>query len=180
MKKIITTILLSTLLMVGYSQNTKSKLISAIVDEFTDEVSYFSNGAIFYADYGDMKTEGMVMEFFLESSYGKLSSGTIYLKISGPKDCIGEGSTLIVIFENGKKTTLINWKDFNCEGINYFSLSGKEYLFKYNKIKAIKYVNKRTYKSMVVKNNINASNNSSIMNLLLEIDKINKGVLTVK
>lgn len=188
MKKTITTILLLTLLMVTYSQNTdsiteskvtESKLISKSVDEFTDKVSYSTRGMVFYADGGDMKTEGMVMEVFLKNKKGKLNSGTVYLKAAGMKGCIDEGSTLIVMFENGEKTTLTNWNDFNCKGINYFSLSGKEDLFKNNKIKALKYTNKRTYESMVIKNNITDDNKTHLMNLLLEIDKINSGKLTV-
>lgn len=188
MKKTITTILLSTLLMVSYSQSTdtiiepvitESELISKSVDEFTDKVSYYTKGVVFYADGGDMKTEGMIMEVFLRNKKGKLNPGTVYLKAAGMKGCTGEGSTLIVMFENGEKTTLTNWKDFNCKGVNYFSIVGKENLFKNNKIKALKYTNKRTYESMVVKNNITDDNKAHLMNLLLEIDKINSGELTV-
>jgi len=188
MKKTITAIILLAMYMTSYSQITdtvteskvtESKLIFKTVDEFTDEVDYTTTGIVFYADGGDMKTEGMVMELFLKNKNGKLSIGTVYLKAAGMKGCTDEGSTMIVMFENGEKTTLINWNSFSCKGVNYFSLSGKEDLFKNNKIKALKYTNKRTYESMVIKNNMTDANKTHLMNLLLEIDKINKGELTV-
>lgn len=185
MKKIITAILLSAICMTGYSQDTdtiteskviESKIVSKSVDEFTDKVTYYSKGIVLYKDGGDMRTQGMIVEAFLKNKNGKLEIGTIYLKVAGMKGCVDKGSTLIVMFENGEKTTLTNWNSFNCKGVNYFSLVGKNDLFKNNKIKAIKYTNKRTYESMVVKNNMNGS---YIMDLFLELDKINRGELTV-
>lgn len=196
MKRTITTILLSTLLIVSYSQSTdsitnttvdtitepiiiESKLISKSVDEFTDEVDYFVEGMVFYADGGDLKTKGMIMQLFLKSKNEKLKAGTMYFKVAGMTGCIDKGSTLIVMFENGTKTTLTNFNSFSCKGVNYFSIAGKEDLFKNNKIKAFKYTNKRTYESMVVKNNMTDGNKTHLMNILLEIDKINSGEVTV-
>ena len=101
------------------------------------------------------------------------------MKFLGIKGCVDEGSTLDIIFENGEKTQLVNWKKFNCEGKNYFSLVGKEDLFKSSKIKGIKYTNKRNYDTMIVKTNMNEKGSSYIMNTLLELDKINNGEVSV-
>ena len=125
MKKTMTTILLSALSIFTYSQETDSitegkitdsEIICKSVDEFTDEVSFYADGKVLYKDGGDMKTEGMVMQLFIDDKNGKLKAGTLYLKAAGMTGCIDEGSTLIIMFENGEKITLVSWKEFNCEG----------------------------------------------------------------
>ena len=189
MKKTITTVttmLISALSIFSYGQDitdsltSDSEIICKTVDEFTDEVSFNITGKIIYADGGDMKTEGMIMDLFLNNKNGKLKAGTLYLKVAGMKGCVDEGSILIVMFENGEKTTLVNWNDFSCKGVNYFTLSNDKLdLFKNNKIKAMKYTNKRSYESMVVKTNLDEGSKSFISNVLLEIDKINNGELNV-
>jgi hypothetical protein len=101
------------------------------------------------------------------------------MKVLGIKGCVDEGSTLDVIFENGEKTQLISWKKFNCDGVNYFEIKGKEDLFKTNKIKGIKFTNKRDYESMIIKENMDENGSSYFMNILLELDKINNGEVSI-
>lgn len=168
----------------GLSQNAEeiveSKLVCKSVDEFTDEVSVRSvKSFILYEDGGDMKSEGLFAMLFLKEKEGKILPSTLYMKFLGIKGCVDEGSTLDVIFENGEKTQLVNWNDFDCEGKNYFSLQDKEDLFKNNKIKAIKYTNKRNFDTMIVKTNMNEKGSSYLMATLLELDKINNGELSV-
>ena len=168
----------------GYSQNegeiVESKLVCKTVDEFTDKVTVSSVGMMLgYEDDGDMKSEGMLGMLFLNEKKGKILPSTFYLKVLGIKGCVEENSTLDVIFENGSKTQLVNWKDFDCEGKNYFSIKGKEELFKNNKIKGVKYTNKRNYDTMIVKKNMDEDTSSYLMNLLVELDKINNGELSV-
>jgi len=183
MKKLL---LLLTLLIgfSSYSQNEgkiiESKLICKTVDEFTDKVSVSTvESVILYEDGGDMKSEGVFGMLFLSEKKGKIEPSSLYMKFLGIKGCVDEGSTLDIIFENGEKTQLVNWKKFNCEGKNYFSLVGKEDLFKSSKIKGIKYTNKRNYDTMIVKTNMNEKGSSYIMNTLLELDKINNGEVSV-
>ena len=168
----------------GYSQNegeiVESKLVCKTVDEFTDKVTVSSVGMMLgYEDDGDMKSEGMIGMLFLNEKNGKILPSTFYLKVLGIEGCVEENSTLDVIFENGEKTQLVNWKDFDCEGKNYFSIKGKEELFKNNKIKGVKYTNKRNYDTMIVKKNMDEDTSSYLMNLLVELDKINNGELSV-
>jgi hypothetical protein len=168
----------------AHSQDSivESELICKTVDEFTDEVSVNSVDAlILYEDGGDMKTEGMSAMGFLREEKGKIVISTFYVQVLGIKGCIDKGSTLDVIFENGKKTQLINYKDFDCNGKNYFAFNPSQLeLFKSSNIKAVKYTNKRNYDSMIVKTNIDSVSGSYLRNLLLEIDKINNGELSVK
>lgn len=168
----------------GYSQNegeiVQSKLVCKNVDEFTDKVTVRSVGGMLgYEDDGNMKSEGMLGMLFLNEEKGKILPSTFYLQVLGIKGCVEENSTLDVIFEDGLKTQLVNWKDFDCEGKNYFSIKGKEELFKNNKIKGVKYTNKRNYDTMIVKKNIDEDNSSYLMNILVELDKINNGELSV-
>lgn len=166
----------------SYSQ-TESTVICKSVDEFSDKVSYDSGSVIMYKDGGDMKSEGMIATVFLRQSSdrkkkGMLEVSTFYLKVLGIEGCVDEGSTLDIIFENGEKTQLVNWNDFDCKGTNYFSLKNKEVLFKSSNVKAIKYTNKRNYDTMIIKENIGEFS-SYIKNVTMELDKINSGNLTI-
>ena len=189
MNKITSAIILLAFYTGAYSQNSDStakkkindsEIICKIVDEFTDEISYSTEGAIAYEDGGDMKSEGMLLRLFLTKKNNMLKAGTLYVKVVGLKGCVDEGSSLIVIFENGEKTKLINWKKFNCKGKNYFTLTKQNIeLFKNSEIKGLKYTNKRDFESMIVKENINSENKSFIKDVLTEIDEINKGDVKV-
>jgi hypothetical protein len=165
-----------------FSQS-ESLIVCKTVDEFTDKVSLDSGSAIVYEDGGDMKSEGMYVSAFLRESTKKKDKGriyvsTFYVQVLGIEGCVDEGATLDIIFENGEKTQLVNWNDFDCKGTNYFRLTGKEDLFKSTNIKAIKYTNKRNYDSMIVKENI-GDLSTYLKNVLIELDKINEGLSTV-
>jgi len=180
-------LLLLLILFVGVSGNAQndqqaitSKLICKTVDEFTDKVSVSTiDGMIGFKDGGDMSTQGMLGMLFLKEEEGKIKPSSFYLKVSGIDGCVEEESTLDIIFENGEKTQLVNWKKFNCEDENYFDIGGKESLFKSSKIKAVKYTNKRNYSSMIIKDNMDERFSEYLMNILLEIDKINNAELNV-
>jgi hypothetical protein len=182
MKKILLFILLIGVS--SYSQNKEgiinSKLICKTIDEFTDKVDLDSNKTIFYKDGGDMRSEGLIVILILDEKKKKILKSTFLLvMVKGIKGCVDEGSTLDVIFENGEKSQLLSFNPFNCDGNVYFSLDNKEDLFKNNKIKAMKFTNKRDYETMVIKNNINKDNSSYLSNILLELDKINNGEVSI-
>lgn len=161
-------------------KKSESTIICQTVDEFSDEKSVNGIGSVvWYEDGGDMKSEGMNVMLFLSEKKGKIELSTLYVKVVGIKGCVDIGSTLDIIFENGSKTQLVNWKKFNCEGKNYFEIKGKEDLFKSSNINAIKYTNKRNYNSMIVKENMGEEGKSYLKNILLEVDKINDGLLIV-
>ena len=157
-------------------ENTlESKLICKNIDEFTDKVTLSNiELALAYEDGGDMSSEGLLAMLFLsEGKNGTIEPSTLYIKVLGINGCVDTGSTLDVIFENGEKIRLTNWKKFDCDGKNYFKLSKKNIdLFKTSKVKAVKYTNSRNYDTMVIKENIGEMN-SYLMDILLEIDKVN-------
>ncbi len=160
-------------------KKSESTIICQTVDEFSDKKSVIVDSVVLYEDGGDMKSEGMNVMLFLSEKKGKIELSTLYVKVVGIKGCVDIGSTLDIIFENGSKTQLVNWKKFNCEGKNYFEIKGKEDLFKSSNINAIKYTNKRNYNSMIVKENMGEEGKSYLKNILLEVDKINDGLLIV-
>ena len=173
-------IILSLAMLIGLSAYSQgSSKICKTVDEFTDKVTYSPDMFLVYEDGGDMKSEGIVGMQFMREKKGKLKTSSLYLKVIGIEGCVDTGSTLDVIFENGEKTRLVNWKDFDCDGKNWFTIPPtKMDLFKNTKIKAIKYTNKRNYDSMIVKENIGELS-TYLMTVLNEMDKINSGELTV-
>jgi hypothetical protein len=164
----------------SYSQS-ESSLICKNVDEFTDKVSYSTiDMMINYEDGGDMSSEGFIGILFLNEEKGKIGFSSFYVKVLGIEGCVDEGSTLDIIFENGEKTQLVNWKDFDCEGKNYFRLpNGKLDLFKSSSIKGYKYTNKRNYDTMISKDNLDDKGKNYLKDTLLEIDKINNGEVVV-
>ena len=139
----------------SYSQ-TESSLICKTVDEFTDKVSYSTvDMMINYEDGGDLSSEGMIGMLFLKEEKGNIGISTFYIKVVGIEGCVEEKSTLDIIFDNGEKLQLVNWKDFNCDGKNYFDIpNGKLDLFKSSSIKGYKYTNKRNYDTMISKDNL--------------------------
>ena len=156
-------------------KTSESKLICKNIDEFTDKVTLSNlEVAVAYEDGGDMISEGMWSMLFLsESKNGTIEPSTLCIMVDGIEGWVDTGSTLDVIFENGEKIRLTNWKKFNCGGYNYFKLSEKNIdLFKTSKVKAVKYTNSRNYDTMVIKENIGEMN-SYLMDILLEIDKVN-------
>jgi hypothetical protein len=179
MKKILFLFLISSFVMNG---QTESSQLCKSIDDFTDEESFRSGTPIAYMDGGDMKSEGMLaMGFVSQRTKGKekgdLYISTFYLAVLG-LSCVDEGSTLDIIFENGEKTQLINWNDFDCDGKNYFRLDGKEDLFKSSNITALRYTNKRNYERMTIKENIGEIS-TFLKDLLLDIDEINNGNMTI-
>jgi len=182
MKSTLTTLIL--LITTSIYSQTESSIICKSVDEFTDKVSFSaSSNIIMYEDGGDMKSEGIIASAFLRESSdrkkkGMLEISTLYMRVLGIEGCVDEGSTLDIIFDNGEKTQLVNWNDFDCKGTNYFAITNKEDLFKSSNIKAIKYTNKRNYDTMIVKENI-SDFADYLKNILLELDKINGGTVTI-
>ena len=74
----------------------------------------------------------------------------IIIKVKG-LECIDNGSEIILIFENGEKTTLTNWNKLNCNDVMYCSMSVKaKELFTTQKLIKFKITNKRNYKSSTV------------------------------
>jgi len=162
------------------SINVNSELICKNIDEFTDKISIDSGSIIWYEDGGDLNSQGMIAIPSLRDNNGVLSFSSLILTVYGMKGCVDKGSTLDIIFENGKKTRLVNWNDFDCKGTNYFKVSESQlYLFKSSNISGVKYTNKRSYESMISKDNFGSKEGSFLKKLFNEIDKINDKQIVV-
>jgi|14BtaG_2_1085337.scaffolds.fasta_scaffold16630_3 hypothetical protein len=160
--------------------NTKSEIICKNIDEFTDEISIDSGSIIWYEDGGDLNSQGMIVIPSLRYNNGVISFSSLILTVYGMKGCVDEGSTLDVIFENGKKTRLVNWNDFDCKGTNYFKVTENQLsVFKSSNISAVKYTNTRSYETMISKNSFGTKEGVFIKNVFNEIDKINDNQIAI-
>jgi hypothetical protein len=167
-----------------FSQNKESEIICFSIDEFNDVKNVYASGFIAYMDGGDLNSQGLKFNSTVKEKKGKIKKYySISVRAYGIDKCVEKGSKLNVIFENGEKTVLRSWNDFNCQNRNYFNISIKQYkLFKKSKIKALKYtnVNLKSYQSITVKENISDEISSYFLNLTTEIDKINNEQLKIK
>jgi hypothetical protein len=182
MKKII--LLLVTILSLStFSQDKETDIIYYTIDDFNEDKKFSAGGVVAYTDGGDLRTEGMSIWASIKEKKGEINKYyTVIATVYGMKtNCIDKNSYLQIIFENGEKSTLINWYKFNCDGLNFFNISRKDYkLLNSSKIKALKYTDKRTYESIVVKENITEEIASYFINLNKEIKQINNKELKIK
>ena len=168
-------LLIISITLIGYSQG-ESKMICGLYDEFDDTELLLTENEGYYEDYGDEVTEGFVLKVFLKRDEGIIIPHTIYVELNRKDElCVNHGNTLDVLFENGEKTTLRNWCEDNCDGENYFNIGKNEFLFKNSKVKGFRYTNQNDGNVIEVKQNMDEKNKTYIMDLILEIDKINSG-----
>jgi len=134
-----------------------------------------------YTDEGDLKTEGLLFQNSILEKKGKLSDLSIIVSVFDKNiRCVDEGNTLDIIFEDGSKTKLVNWKKFNCDGVNYFNLSESQTNdLKTKKLKGLRYTDKRDYKTVTIKENLSEESKIFFINTLKEMDDVNNGISTV-
>jgi len=171
--------LIGALLASSMTFSQTSELIGKVVDDFTDKVYISANSSVFFEDSGDQRTQGMIIDQFLDlDKKGKIEVGTLYVKVAGlDTSCVEEGK-LYLIFENGEKRELSSWKKFNCDGENYFKLTDAMVdILKSSPLVGIKYTNGRNFESMIVKNTLNSENSNYFINIFSEVDNINQGLV---
>jgi hypothetical protein len=127
--------------------NTYSQFLCKNVDEFKGSTSYLVDRLFVEVDDNSNLVS---IQPFLQEVEGKVQFLEIIIKVKG-LECIDNGSEIILIFENGEKTTLTNWNKFNCNDVMYCSMSVKlKELFTTQKLIKFKITNKRNYKSSTV------------------------------
>lgn len=136
------------------TQNT-TKTSEVKIDEKKDElVVAHQRDEIEGSDYYSMSEplfvkegkDGFSIVLSLKQKQGKIVYNDIMVNASKVGAC-HENTIIYVLFEDGTKTQLKQWNDFNCDGNVYLDLNHKE-LKKLNKpMKAIKLVNGRDYES---------------------------------
>lgn len=112
-------------------------------DEFTGKEYLFVSSNLLVSDDGKKG-------FFLRPSMKKENGKWIYSYIAGKQVGIGscnEEDKLYFIFDDDTKFQMEGWRDFNCDGNIGFDLYGKFLDNLQKPIKAIKYVNGRTFDS---------------------------------
>jgi hypothetical protein len=159
MKKLLVLTMVSVTLFSCGSNSTNSSTktditkaeVSKPIEELTiahqrDEIEgsdYYSMSEPLFVKEGK---DGFSMVLSLKQKQGKIVYNDIIVNASKIGSC-HENTIIYVLFEDGTKTQLKQWNDFNCDGNVYLDLNHKE-LKKLNKpIKAIKLVNGRDYES---------------------------------
>ncbi len=164
MKKILLLVLLT------FSTLSFGQEICKLTDEFSDKV-------IYSVDKGVILKESSVKAFrldvYLKEYNDKVIFSELMVKAVGV-GCVEKESTLVIIFENGEKTSFIGWNKFNCDGNMWASLTTKgEELLKTQKIKKIQFMNSSNYKTITT--SVNPSDESFFINLFkkLELGNLN-------
>jgi hypothetical protein len=163
-----------------------SKHICYNVDEFTDEKNLSAGSSVYYTDGGNLVDEGILFQLVVlegqKKKDGIINEKRIVLigEAYGIGNCVDEGSKLNIIFEDGSKTELVNFNEFDCDGTNYFRISDPQIkLFIGSPIKAIRYTNTRNYESLVVKENLSDKNKVYLQERLKEVKEINSRILNI-
>ena len=179
-KKITFVLVFGMFINLTFSQ-TETKILCYEVDDFDDSKTLIGGSDIMYTDGGDLKTEGLVFQNSLKNNKGKLSDLSIIVSVYDDKiNCVDEGNTLDIIFEDGSKIQLINWNDFDCKGVNYFNLSDSQTNdLKTKKLKGLRYTDKRSYNKVTIKENLSEKSKTFYMDVLKEMDDVNNGVSTI-
>lgn len=179
--KLITFTLLFGMLINPIFSQTKTKILCYSVDDFDDSKKLRGGSSIMYTDGGDLKTEGLVFQNSVKEKKGKVKDLSIILSVFDKTiTCVDNGSTLDILFEDGSKIKLVNWNDFDCEGVNYFDLTESQTNdLKTKKLKGLRYTEKRNYKTITIKENLSEENKTFYMNVLKEMDDVNNGNSTI-
>ncbi len=139
--------------------------ICKLTDEFSHEIIYST-------DKGIILKENTVKAFKLDAYQkeyeGKIIFSELMVKAVGI-GCVEKESSLVIIFENGEKTSFIGWNKFNCDGNMWAGLTvkGKE-LLKTQKIKKLQFTNASNYKTITV--SVNPLDETFFINLFKELE----------
>lgn len=163
MKKLLVVAIALIATTVSYSQvkQVVNKTINTNPVKLTYEKDEFTGKEYLMTEEDFLITDDGKNGFRIYPSFRKKNGVWEYSHISG-KSTIGncfENDKIYFIFEDDSKFEMISWRDFNCQGDIGFDLNGKfrENLSK--PIKAVKFVNGRTYDSFTkVITNVNDKN----------------------
>lgn len=126
-----------------FAQQKKQFVIEHCIDKMTDTEYYFASAKLICAN--TQKTKGFTIKpFYKPENSTFLNQGFICENVNiGTCD---ENDTLIILFDDDTKLSLLSYNDFNCEGNVYFSLSSDELSqLSVKKVKTIRFTNGQTY-----------------------------------
>jgi hypothetical protein len=115
-------------------------------DEMTDKVYYYpSDQFVVKSEDGE---SGFFVMLSLKEEKSRITHSGIIVQSVNIGSCF-ENDNLIVLFDNGEKSTMLSWNKFNCEGNSYFYIPAKDLeLFKTQKIKKVRFENGRSHESL--------------------------------
>jgi len=161
-------LMISLTSLVGICQETNPVKLIYEKDAFTGNEYLFTESDLLITNDG--KSGFKIYPYFTKKD-GKWE----YSFISG-KSTIGncfENDKIYFIFDDDSKFEMTSWKDFNCKGDIAFDLRGKFKQELSKPIKAIKFVNGRTYDSFTkTLNDVNDKN--YFINCFKSLDEYNK------
>ena len=91
-------------------------------DTMTDKEYCFSEKKLLC--YNDEKTMGFAILPMFKHQNGVMVNNGLTCKSYGIGSC-NEGDSLIFLFEDGTKITVVSWNKFNCDGKSYFDNNDK-------------------------------------------------------
>ena len=126
-----------------YTQvNKDSVYLIKSTDEMSDKTYIYTNRDFVVSN--ETKTKGFRVGTYIKND---MTFSMIIITMVGIGSC-NEKDEMIILFENGEKITKKSWKDFNCKGEAYFSLTNEEIeLLSTKEISKIRMTNGRSYES---------------------------------
>ena len=132
----------------AFSQSENPFIIQHCVDKMTDKEYYFAQIKLVCANLEKTKGFAITPSFKAEKN-GIKNSGFICKNVNiGSCD---ENDSLIILFEDDTKITLIAWNKFNCDGNAYFDFNDSQLKdFSTKKVNTIRFSNGRSHESLTV------------------------------
>ena len=113
MKKIFLSIALILTVVISFGQ----AVIDEVKDEMTDKVTYSTDGLVCSS-----KEKGFGIHPNIKEKKGIKIVRDLIVQMAGLGGC-NKDNTMIILFANGTKMSLLSWNDFNCKNVCYFELS---------------------------------------------------------
>jgi hypothetical protein len=115
-------------------------------DVMTDKEYIYTNESL-------LSLEGKKVGFIVKPSFeiknGVFEYSGIIVESTGIGTCL-QKDDLTILFEDSTKITLKSYSKFNCKGISKFDLSGTELNKLTKRIKAVRFLNGRSFESLTI------------------------------
>jgi hypothetical protein len=140
-------ILLISILFIGLNAFAQDNVkILYHKDIMTDEEYIYTNDSLLSLDG---KKEGFIVKPSFEIKNGVFAYSGIIVESVGIGTCL-EKDDLTLLFEDNTKITLKSHSKFNCKGISQFDLGGTELNKLTKRIKAVRFLNGRSFESLTI------------------------------
>jgi hypothetical protein len=132
----------------AFSQTTTPFIIEHCKDKMTDKEYYFSQRKLICAN--PEKTKGFTISPNFKAESGKITNNGFMCKNVNIGSC-DEKDSLIILFEDDTKITLVSWNKFNCDGNAYFDFTDSQLSeLSTKKVNTIRFSNGRSYENLTI------------------------------